>query len=565
MTGRFTAIPKIARLLFLASLGAFTTCTPAERQPDDRPNIILIMADDMGFSDLGCYGSEIHTPNLDYLAANGMRFTQFYNNGRCCPTRASLLTGLYPHQAGIGEMTSPGGQPGYQGFLTPNTVTLAEVVKQAGYNTGMTGKWHVALRYDRAREEQLKWTSHQQNFGLFADAAQVPTARGFDRYFGNIWGVVDYFDPFALVNGTEQVMTVPSTYYHTDAISDSTVAYIDRFSREDKPFFLYVAHTAPHWPLHALPADIARYEEQYKAGWQAVREARYKKMMASGLFNPATQLAPWMLPDKEWKVNPDSGWDAHAMAVHAAMVDRMDQGIGRIIEKLRERNELDNTIIFFLSDNGASQETPLKPGEGIAATTRDGRAVKFPATKSPDNLAGPQEVYGSIGMAWAHALNAPFKYWKSKMYEGGICTPLIAYWPRGIAQPNSVNASPGHVIDFMATCIDAARAEYPKTFNDNAITPQQGTSLLPLLTTGKRTPPEYLFWEHFGSKALREGNWKLVQLDDNAPWQLFNLDEDRTELNDLALIYPDRLKAMQARWLELAQAKQVYPKPSKQK
>lgn len=553
------------RLGFLLLSIGFTACSIKDSAKDERPNIIIIMADDMGFSDVGSYGSEINTPNLDYLATNGIRFTQFYNNGRCCPTRASLLTGLYPHQAGIGEMTSPGGQQGYQGFLTSNTVTLAEVLKSSGYNTGMTGKWHVALRYNRPREEQLKWTSHQQNYGPFADAAQVPTARGFDQYYGNIWGVVDYYDPFALVNGTNQVMSVPSDYYHTDAITDSTVAYIDRFSNQDKPFFLYVAHTAPHWPLHALPEDIARYEQMYKQGWQPIREKRYQKMLELGLFDNAnTELTPWMLPNKQWHENKDSVWDAHAMAVHAAMVDRMDQGIGRLIEKLRERNELDNTLIFFLSDNGASQETPLSPGEGIAANTRDGREVKFPREKNSDNLPGPQEVYGSLGMAWAHTLNTPFKYWKSKMYEGGICTPLIAHWPKGITQKNSVNTSMGHVIDFMATCVDLAQVNYPTTFKGNAITPQAGTSLVPVLQNGKRADPEYIFWEHFGSKSLREGNWKLVQLDDKSPWQLFNLHEDRTELIDLAQKFPERVQTMQARWNEIAQAKQVYPKPIKE-
>jgi len=559
------SVGNMFKVLLLSGFSLLTACSVDKaKAKDDRPNIIIIMADDMGYSDLGCYGSEIQTPNLDYLASNGVRFTQFYNNGRCCPTRASLLTGLYPHQAGIGEMTTPGGQPGYQGFLTPNTVTLAEVLKSAGYNTGMTGKWHVAERYDRVREEQLKWTSHQQNFGAFADSAQVPTARGFDQYYGNIWGVVDYYDPFALVSGNKQVMSVPSNYYHTDAIADSSVAFIDRFANDDKPFFLYVAYTAPHWPLHALPEDIARYENVYKSGWEAVREKRYQKMIELGVFDStSTKLVPWMLPNKTWNTNIDSAWDAHAMAVHAAMVDRMDQSIGKLIEKLRERNELDNTLIFFLSDNGASQESPKSPGEGIAGQTRDGSTVAFPVIKTNENLPGPQQVYGSLGMAWAHSLNAPFKYWKSKMYEGGICTPLIAHWPSGITQPNSINKSMGHVIDFMATCTELAGVEYPKLFNDNQITPQQGKSLITILRTGERIDPEYIFWEHFGSKALRQGKWKLVQLDNQSPWQLYDLEKDRSELVDLSAEFPDQAETMKAMWQKLANEKQVYPKPEK--
>lgn len=547
------------------SIVLLAACSPAKNNAkDERPNIIIIMADDMGYSDLGCYGSEIQTPNLDYLAANGVRFTQFYNNGRCCPTRASLLTGLYPHQAGIGEMTTPGGQPGYQGFLASNTVTLAEVLKSAGYNTGMTGKWHVAERYDRVREEQLKWTSHQQNFGAFADSAQVPTARGFDEYYGNIWGVVDYFDPFALVSGNKQVMSVPPNYYHTDALADSSVAFIDRFSNEDKPFFLYVAHTAPHWPLHALPEDIARYEEMYKSGWEVLRKNRYNRMIELGVFDSTKlELLPWMLPNKQWATNPDSVWDAHAMAVHAAMVDRMDKGIGRIIERLRERNELDNTLILFLSDNGASQETPLNPGEGIAATTRDGREVKFPRTKSENNLAGPQDVYGSLGMAWAHALNSPFKYWKSKMFEGGIGTPMIAHWPEAIQQPNSINTSVGHVIDFMATCTELAGIEYPQTYKGQTITPLQGKSLVGTLRTNTTLNRDYVFWEHFGSKALRQGKWKLVQLDNQSPWQLYDLEKDRAELVDLSLEFPEQVENMKTLWEKLAKEKLVYPKPEK--
>lgn len=545
---------------------ACSTVPKGDDAGKDRPNIIIIMADDLGYSDLGCYGGEINTPNIDFLASRGMRFTQFYNTSRCCPTRASLLTGLYPHQAGIGRMTMDAGQPGYRGFLTDNTVTIAEVLKKAGYSTGMTGKWHVSETRDLGGEKQLKWLSHQENYGPFSDPAQYPVARGFDKYYGNIWGVVDYFDPFSLVNGKEQVMNVPKNYYHTDAISDSAVAYVQQFSRAKKPFFLYVAHTAPHWPIQALPEDIARYENVYKDGWQALRQRRYQKMLRLGLFDSTNApLTPWMFPDKKWADNKDAGWDAHAMAVHAAMIERMDKGIGRLIGKLKELGELDNTLILFLSDNGASNEDPTRYGPGFdrAGSTRDGRSVVFPLVKSADNMPGPQTVHAGIGQQWAHAVNTPFKYWKAKVFEGGICTPLIAHWPNGIKGQNVITSEMGHVVDFMATCSDLAHTQYPEEFRGRKITPQQGQSLLPVFSKGDRQDPEYIFWEHFGSKGLRQGKWKLVQLGDGAEWQLFDLEKDRTETKDLAAQYPDITSAMKTKWEAVARNTSVYPLPGK--
>ena len=557
--------------LLVISICLFIAGCAADNRENDsagrRPNIIIIMADDLGFSDLGCYGGEIETPNLDLLAAGGMRFTQFYNTSRCCPTRASLLTGLYPHQAGIGRMTMDDGQPGYRGFLTENTVTIAEVLKEAGYNTGMTGKWHISETRRLEPEKQLKWLAHQENYGPFSDTTQYPTARGFEKYFGNIWGVVDYFDPFSLVNGKEQVMSVPDNYYHTDAISDTTVAYVEQFSRQQKPFFLYVAHTAPHWPIQALPEDIAKYENVYKKGWQAIRANRYKKMLELGLFDSGSApLAPWMFPEEEWSDNKDGEWDAHAMAVHAAMVDRMDQGIGRLINKLKELDELDNTLILFLSDNGGSAEDPSRFGPGFdrAGSTRDGRPVVFPKVKSAENMPGPQTIHAGIGPQWAHTINTPFKSFKSKIFEGGICTPMIAHWPHGIKAKNAITTEMGHVVDFMATCVQLANAEYPEEFNGSKISKQQGQSLLPIFDKGERQDPEFIFWEHFGSKGLRQGKWKLVQLGNDAKWQLFDLDKDRTETNDLSQQHPDVVASMKTEWEEMAAATQVYPLPGRQ-
>jgi arylsulfatase len=575
MRGRLLSLTFVKKPLFLAcllvclSFSLWVSCSrvpgKADAAHDERPNIVIIMADDLGYSDIGCYGGEVRTPNLDKLATGGMRFTQFYNTARCCPTRASLLTGLYPHQAGIGRMTQDTGKPGYRGYLTDNTVTIAEVLKQAGYNTGMVGKWHVSETREQPRDKQLKWLAHQENFGPFGDTAQYPIARGFDKFYGTIWGVVDYFDPFSLVNGKKQVMEVPKNFYYTNAISDTAVAYVKQFTKSEKPFFLYVAHTAPHWPVQALPEDIAKYENVYKDGWEPLRKKRYKRMVQLGLIDSiSAPLTPWMFADKKWADNKEAAWDARAMAVHAAMVDRMDQGIGKLIDQLRASGKLDNTLILFLSDNGASNEDPIRYGPGFDrnGNTRDGREVLFPKVRTTENLPGPETVYAGIGTQWAHAVNTPFRYWKAKVFEGGICTPMIAHWPKGMKEKNVINTEMGHVVDFMATCTDLAHAQYPQQFKGNAITPMQGLSLKPVFATGGRKDPEYIFWEHFGSKGLRQGKWKIVKLDNDAPWQLYDLEKDRTEQKDLTAQYPDVAQRMQAKWEELAIATHVYPLPA---
>ena len=536
----------------------------SERATESKPNIVLIMADDLGYSDLGSYGGEINTPALDQLAENGLRFTQFYNTARCCPTRAAMLTGLYPHQAGIGRMTMDAGQPGYRGYLKENTVTVAEVLKEAGYNTGMVGKWHVSPTRPLAEEDQLEWLAHQQNHETFSDTATYPTARGFDKYFGNIWGVVDYFDPFSLVNGKDPVKEVPKNYYHTTAIGDSAVAYVDVFSKEDKPFFLYVAHCAPHWPLQALPEDIEKYKDTYKVGWDAIREARYQRMLEMGLVDAETApMSPRMFPEKNWEENPDLEWDARAMAVHAAMIERMDKTIGDLVQKLEETGELENTVIMFLSDNGASSERPSRYGPGFdrAGSTRDGKAVIFPVDKDPDAMPGSQTVLSGIGPEWANVANTPFRYYKEKPFEGGINTPLIVHWPEQIRNGGTIIQQPGHVIDIMATVVDLAETSYPQVFEGNNITATEGKSLLPVFEGKQREGHEVLFWEHFGARAIRKGDWKLVMLDAQADWELYNLAEDRTELNNLAGQFPDKVEELAQLWEEMAHETNVYPLP----
>lgn len=527
---------------------------------DKRPNIILILADDMGFSDAGCYGGEIHTPNLDYLAGNGLRFRQFYNTSRCCPSRASLLTGLYNHQAGIGKMTTDEHQPGYRGYITENSVTLAEVLKSAGYHTAMSGKWHVSNTIEqKPAKAQMDWLNHHTSYPAFSPLEQYPVNRGFEKYFGTIWGVVDFFDPFSLVSGTTPIDKVPANYYHTDAINDTAVAYIKELSGSDQPFFLYVAENAPHWPLQALPEDISKYKNTYKGGWDVIRAARYKQMAKLGLIDTMiTKLSPRQPGELQWQNNPDSTWDAAAMAVHAAMVDRMDQGIGRIIAALKATGQLDNTVIFFLSDNGASSEICNNYGPGFDRPdeTRTGEKVSYDKNKKV--MPGPETTYFSIGPRWANVANTPFRYWKAESYEGGIHTPMIAFWPKGIKK--GVTSQPGHVMDFMATCIDLAKTSYPKTYKGHQIIPMQGISLLPVLQGKQRAGHKALFNEHFGAKYARYQNWKLVKLSNDKTQHLYDLSKDPTEIKDLSEKYPEKVKMLDSMWQDWAAANQVLTK-----
>ncbi len=532
-------------------------------QKDARPNIIVILADDLGYSDLGCYGGEIHTPNLDRLAANGLRFNSFYNTGRSCPTRASLLTGLYQHQAGIGRMTFDDHEPGYRGTLSHDAVTIAEVLGGAGYNTGMVGKWHVAETH--LRPDQRDWLNHQVFYPEFADKANYPTRRGFQDYYGVIYGVVDYFDPFSLVDGEEPVREVPPGYYITDDFSDRAVQYVNKYAADDKPFMLYLSYTAPHWPLHALPEDIAKYEDTYKAGWDATREARYERMKNLGVFgNRDGFLTPRRFSDP-WEENPTQEWDARAMAVHAAMVDRMDQGIGRLLAALEANGQLENTLILFMSDNGCSNESCewYEPGENDRPDmTRDGRPIIYPRDK--EVLPGPETTYAGLGAKWANVLNTPFRLWKAKAHEGGICTPMIAHWPAGLKQNRGgMTSERGHVMDIMATCIDLAGAEYPSEYNGHAIIPMEGKSLVPILKKGTREGHEYIGFEHFGERALISADgWKLVH--SNAPgseWELYNLNSDRTEMHDAAAENPETIGKMVAEYDRWAVRTLVVPAP----
>ncbi|MET0300798.1 MAG: arylsulfatase, partial [Flavitalea sp.] len=542
----------------VAFSGKSKTSTPAEAEKpmqarDQRPNIVLIMADDLGYSDLGCYGGEIQTPNLDRLAANGIRFSQFYNTSRCCPTRAALLTGIYNHQAGIGEMTAQRKEPGYRGYIKENTVTIAEVLKASGYRTAMSGKWHVSNTIEQPdAKSQLEWLNHKTSHPLFAPIEQYPVNRGFEKYFGNIWGVVDFFDPFSLVSGTEPIKEVPKDYYHTDAINDTAVKYIREFGKGDKPFFLYVAETAPHWPLHALPEDIAKYKDTYKVGWDVIRNARYKRMIEKGLINPKTSpLSPRLNNELSWEDNPDKDWDAAAMAVHAAMVDRMDQGIGRIIKALEEINQLNNTLIVFLSDNGASPEDAARYGPGFdrPGETRAGERIAYPVDKKV--MPGPQTSFASIGPRWANVANTPYRMAKAESYEGGVRTPMIAFWPKGIsAKKNSITSQNGHVMDFMSTCVEIAKAKYPTSFEGRAITPMEGLTLTPAFRGLKTGGHRDLFNEHYRARYVRVDNWKMVSTPKDTAWKLYDLSKDATEVNDLSGQQQAKVNELSAKWYQ---------------
>ena len=508
---------------------------------DERPNIVVIMVDDLGFSDLGCYGGEIQTPNIDSLAEGGLRFTSFYNCARCCPTRAALLTGLYPHQVGLIRNGNS---------LTNNGVTIAEALGEAGYQTAMAGKWHLSrTQAFQDRQKQLDWLNHQSEPDrTFAPVETYPINRGFQRHFGPIWGVVNYFDPFSLVEGETPIEEVPDDFYMTDAITQKSIDYIHEMSQSDAPFFLYVAHTAPHWPLHAKPEDIAKYEKTYREGWHKLRDERYERQVAMGLIDPETFPKPELQGHgDDWEALDEATREhmSQLMAVHAGMIDCVDQGVGRIIDTLKETGRLDNTLILVLSDNGASPERYLDPGFDRPNETREGKPIQYEGLFTP----GSEDTWGYIGSYWASAGNTPFRYWKAQSYEGGAHTPMIAHWPAGLkTKPGSTTDQPGHVIDVMPTCLELAGVEYPTTYNKHQITPVEGLPLTSILQGETREGHPEMYFEHEGGKAMIADGWKLVQPKQNGQWELYHLAQDRTETKNLAAEEPQRVAQMKRQW-----------------
>ncbi|HEO69658.1 MAG TPA: arylsulfatase [Candidatus Hydrogenedentes bacterium] len=498
--------------------------------PRRRPNIVIIMADDMGYSDIGCYGGEIETPSLDRLAREGVRFTQGYNNAKCAPTRATLLTGLYSQQAGC--------QDGPAKLV--HCVTIAEVLREAGYRTFMTGKWH---------------------------AEELPVERGFDRYYGLCDGCCNFFNPgeqrpgepqpaekryprkWALEDRVMQPYTPPDpNFYSTDAFTDYALRFLDQHRRDECPFFLYVAYTAPHYPLQAPPEDIAKFRGKYRVGWDAVRAERYKRMVAMGIIDPGWALAPRDARVAAWEhIGEREAWDLEdmpgggkdlpwedarnadlwdlKMAVYAAMVTRMDRNIGRILDKLDERGDTDNTLVLFLSDNGGCAET---------------------RNQTPDVPPDPVHSYRTVDSPWANAQNTPFRKYKRWDHEGGISTPLIARWPKHV-EPGRLCHEVSHIIDLMPTCIELARADYPETHNGTDVLPMEGRSLVPALEGAERVREEPLFWQFGQSRAVRQGPWKLVQ-SRGEPWELYDIEADRTELHNLASEQPDLVHELSEAW-----------------
>lgn len=541
---------------------AFALANPQLSRAAERPNIIVILSDDMGYSDIGCYGGEIETPTLNGLADNGLRFTQFYNTGRCCPTRGSLLTGLYPHQSGIGWMMTDRGHDGYRGDLNNNCRTMAEVLKPAGYSTYGVGKWHV--------------TKHIQPDG---PKHNWPRQRGFDRFYGTITGAGSFFDPGTLTRDNQNITPTtdseykPEQYYYTDAISDNAVRYINDHCSQDaeKPFFMYVTYTAAHWPMHALEKDIAKYKGRYDGGYAPIRNRRAKRVVELGLVSDACDPAPLI---GDWENTDHKAWESRCMEVYAAMVDSMDQGIGRIVGSLKKNKEFDNTLIVFMQDNGGCQEGNGRRGDfqrpveaslpkipldqiRLDVVPKQNRAG-VPTLTGPGIMPGPEDTYIAYGLNWANVSNTPFREYKHFVHEGGISTPLIAHWPAGIKRPGELDHQPGHLIDIMATCVDVSGADYPKKIDDNSIKPLEGVSLKPAFSGRSLNRQQPLFWEHEGNRAVRDGDWKLVAKE-NKPWELYDLRTDRSETHNLAAEKPELAKELEAKWDAYAARADVLP------
>lgn len=485
----------------------------------ERPNIMVILADDMGFADVGCYGAEVDTPHVDQLAEEGMRFSQFYNYPRCSPTRASLLTGQYPHQVGMGDLTtSSKDAPAYQGYLNDRCVTIAEVLGDAGYHTSMVGKWHVG------HKEPGRW----------------PTGRGFDRFYGEHRYVDDYFKPtHQLYLDGAPVEPQGRDWYSTDAYTDYALQFLTEAQAQDQPFFTYVAYNAPHFPLQAFQSDMDPYRGEYMDNWDEIRKQRYQRQIEEGLIDERWPLSPQTLLDSDqerierWRNVEDASadqWDLK-MAAYAAQIDRMDQNIGRLLRKLDTMGVADNTLVLFLSDNGSAAEDWIN-SQNPEGVRPGGRTCKL--------AAGPP---------WANASVTPFRFYKQWTHEGGISTPFVARWP-GMIESDTLSHEVGHVMDILPTCLDAAGVTYPEAWNGTPIRDYEGQSLLPAFEGNEWGEERTLAWEHVGNRAIRQGDWKLVASARFTPgeWELYNLREDRTETNNLVQKKPEKAKTLEQDW-----------------
>ncbi|MEX1027014.1 MAG: arylsulfatase [Candidatus Paceibacterota bacterium] len=535
---------EVVMMRILLVLAILTLGPSARLLATDLPNVLVIVADDLGFSDLGCYGGEIETPHLDQLAAAGVRLTRFYTTGRCCPSRASILTGLYPHRAGLGHMVKDLGQPGYAGRVSTEAVTLAQVLNTAGYRSFISGKWHLG--------------------------GEDPTQHGFEEFYGTLVSAKTFWEPdhfLRLPADRTRREYDPQSFYGTDAVTDHAISFLDFAGHTpDKPWLLYLAYNAPHFPLHAPREEIAKYADRYHVGWDELRERRLASMKSLGIVADTTRLTPrspyWNYGETATGVNP--AWKtlpkarradlARRMAIYAAMVDRMDQNIGRLLDNLRSKEELDNTLIIFLSDNGACAEWDPHG---------------FDIRSSPNNILhqgteidrmGQPGTFHSVGSGWANASNAPWRLYKHYNHEGGISSPCIVHWPAGLDRDGQIDHRPAHLIDLMPTLVDVSGATYPDRFDGQTIAAMAGTSLLPLLQGGT-VDARPLYFEHEGHRAVIEGRWKLVALRDES-WELYDVDADRTELNNLVTEHPQVARRLSSQWDQWARENHVTPFPS---
>jgi arylsulfatase len=512
-------------------------------QPKRRPNILLIVADDLGYSDLGCYGGEIDTPNLNLLASSGVRFTQLYTTARCCPSRASVLTGQYPHRVGVGHMVQDLGQPGYRGRLSENAATIAEVLKPAGHRSFISGKWHVGT--------------------------DDPTRHGFEQFYGTLISAATFWDParyLRLPQGSRTRSYDKEAFYGTDALTDHALDFLDDARRtRDQPWFLYLAYNSPHFPLHARRQEIAKYKDRYAAGWDVLRQERLGRMKRLRLVTTTTRLSPRSPYSNfgETGTADNPAWDslpadrradlAMRMAIYAAMIDRMDQNIGRVTVDLRTKGDLDNTLIVFLSDNGACAEWDPFGFDGRSS----GNNILHRGAEL-GRMGGPG-TYHSVGSGWANASNTPWRMYKHYSHEGGISTPAIVHWPEGFKRRGAIENTPAHLIDLMPTVVEASGASYPQRMGSREIPPMAGASLIPALR-GERMPVRTLYFEHEGNRAVREGRYKLTALR-GEPWRLYDIERDRTEMQDLASKQPELVDALAKKWDGWASENHVAPLP----
>ena len=482
---------------------------------ESPPDIVLVMTDDMGYSDLGCYGGEIETPHLDKLAAGGLRFTNFYSENMCWVSRAAMLTGVW-------HLTSF-----HQKGLHPRCVTIPEILRDGGYSTLMSGKWH------------LGWPRQKSS----------PTDRGFDSFYGIIDGASSFFAPASLMRDKIpiKVRDLPADYYITDAISDNAVEYIEKADRK-KPLLLYVAYTAAHWPLHARPEDIARYKGKYAKGWDKLRKERHQRMKKLGIISASTPLSPRHPNVPPWEEAQHKDWQQRRMEVYAAQITSMDAGIGRIVEALERRGNFDNTLILYMTDNGGCHVEYGKTRKGpyLPAKTRDGRKLR--PGNIPGLMPGPEITYQSYGYGWANVSNTPYRMFKQFDHEGGIRTPLIAHWPRGISNRGGLTAEVAHLVDILPTLVEITGARLPASSGGSRRIAINGRSLAGVFRGKKRQGHDSIYFSHNKGRAIREGKWKLVQDRKKKQWELYDLGKDPTELRDLSQEEPGIAAGLKARW-----------------